>query len=378
MAAINTALTALFPGLHAPIVLAPMAGAAGGRLAATVSRAGGLGFLAAGYLDRAAIEAEMREANSVLGGADAPLGVNLLTWKLTQNNNGVLPSADTSSDTSPSKALDTIDCILEHKPQAIWLAFGEQLDMREWCAYVQRRASQLGVQPLLFVTANTEKEAQLAVEEWGADVLVVQGIEAGGHGLGAAPPLATLVRAVASALPQWKPNNSRHAKPPLLGAGGIADGAGVAATLALGADGAVVGTRFILTPESLYKDEQKQLLLGVSAQDTVRSYAFDDARGTLGWPAGIDGRGLRGPLVTAYDSACATHGAAPGTLVPGIEERQQRYRDAAAAGDTSSLVTWAGAGVGLATSIDPAAEVLATLIREAVAALRQAAQSLAP
>ena len=102
MAAINTALTALLPGLRAPIVLAPLAGASGGRLAASVSRAGGLGFLAAGYLDRAAIEAEMREAKAVLGGANAPLGINLLTWKLTQNNNGVLPSADPSADSSPS------------------------------------------------------------------------------------------------------------------------------------------------------------------------------------------------------------------------------------------------------------------------------------
>ena len=89
--------------------------------------------------------------------------------------------------------------------------------------------------------------------------------------------------------------------PLVLAAGGMATGAHVAAVLALGASGAVLGTRFLLTPESLYTDTQKKALADADSRSTTRTMAFDYARGTIGWPDGIDGRGLRNrPLDLRY------------------------------------------------------------------------------
>jgi nitronate monooxygenase len=84
--------------------------------------------------------------------------------------------------------------------------------------------------------------------------------------------------------------------PPLLAAGGLADGNHTASVLALGAAGAVFGTRFLLSDESLYTTVQKTTLLNAIGDSTIRTVAFDQARGTLGWPEGIDGRALRNSM----------------------------------------------------------------------------------
>jgi len=80
--------------------------------------------------------------------------------------------------------------------------------------------------------------------------------------------------------------------PAVIGAGGLATGGHVAELLGLGAAGAVLGTRFLLTPESLYSDAHKQALVAAVSSSSVRSMAFDQVRGTLGWPSGVNGRGL--------------------------------------------------------------------------------------
>ena len=81
--------------------------------------------------------------------------------------------------------------------------------------------------------------------------------------------------------------------PPLLAAGGISSGSQIASLLTLGASGVVLGTLFLLSPESLYSNAQRQALLDAESSQSVRTMAFDHARNTLGWPEGIDGRGLR-------------------------------------------------------------------------------------
>jgi nitronate monooxygenase len=78
-----------------------------------------------------------------------------------------------------------------------------------------------------------------------------------------------------------------------VGAGGLATGAQIAALLDLGASGAVLGTRFLLSPESLYSDRQRQALIDAQSSESVRTMAFDYARNTLSWPKDVDGRGLR-------------------------------------------------------------------------------------
>jgi nitronate monooxygenase len=133
--------------------------------------------------------------------------------------------------------------------------------------------------------------------------------------------------------------NSPTNGPPLLAAGGLSHGAHVASLLTLGAAGAVLGTRFLLTPESHYTDAQKQALLAANSSSTVRTLAFDRARGTLEWPSGIDGRALFNDTVKDDDNGVS------------IEEVRSKFKAGVAKGDAQRMLVWAGTGVGLMTDI---------------------------
>ena len=124
----------------------------------------------------------------------------------------------------------------------------------------------------------------------------------------------------------------------------MANGTQVAAYLALGAAGAVLGTRFLLTPESPYTDAQKAALLAARSAGpgaTVRTLALDYAGDTAYWPALIDGRGLRNGIVDDIEA-----GVDHATV-------QARCREATKAGDQSYMVVWAGQGVALMNEIKP-------------------------
>lgn len=99
------------------------------------------------------------------------------------------------------------------------------------------------------------------------------------------------------------------------------------AALALGASGAVIGTQLLLTPESLYSDAQKDLLRRSTGEDTVRSMRFDEARGTLGWGHGVDGRGIASETSKSQASA---------------DELRKVYDEAAKTGDVKTIITWSG------------------------------------
>ncbi|KAI0349638.1 NPD-domain-containing protein [Trametes cingulata] len=161
------------------------------------------------------------------------------------------------------------------------------------------------------------------------------GNESGGHGRPTAPSTMVLLSEVLAAL-------SQDNAPPVLAAGGIANGAQIAAYLTAGASGAVLGTRFLLTPESPYSSAQKAILQAAKSKDTVRSLAFDLARGTNHWPEGIDGRGVRNKIVEDIDA--------------GVEQQtvQERFRRAAEVGDPNYLLVWSGQGITLIDEIQPA------------------------
>jgi nitronate monooxygenase len=111
------------------------------------------------------------------------------------------------------------------------------------------------------------------------------GVEAGGHGASSGSPVLSLVSSILSVVPETGP--------PILAAGGMVNGGHLAALLTLGASGAVFGTRFLLSPESLYTDVQRQALLAASPSASVRTKAFDVVCNWMGWPPGVDGRALR-------------------------------------------------------------------------------------
>ena len=347
-----------------------MAGAAGAELASAITRGGGLGFVGAGYWDAAKLATEWSVVKERLGSAPPrqrhPAGIGLLAWNLTKKHGSCDPRAPTASP-----AIELIDEALRARPSAIMVAFGVPREMVTWCRFLRERDLQVSgcdSPVMLLVMVNSLEEARAAVKDIGADVLVVQGHEAGGHGHANAPPRDVLLSTVLDNIASW---NARS--PPVVSAGGISDGRAIAAQLTLGADGVLVGTRFLLTPEATYSSAQKEKLLRAVGTDTVRSLAFDDARGTLDWPDGIDGRGLRSSTVDEYDAA-AQGLERP---VPGQPERHARYVQALQAGDTEREVTWSGVGIGQVRTIQPAAEAVQHLHTTTVHALKRVSSYLA-
>ena len=152
----------------------------------------------------------------------------------------------------------------------------------------------------------------------------VPGNEAGGHGGNYAPPTYSLVSSVLASLPPGGP--------PVLAAGGVTNGAQIAGYLALGAGGAALGTRFLLTPESMYTGPQKAALLIADANSTVRTKAFDQARGKLEWPSWINGRGIRNKLVEDVESG------------KDISEVREKLAEAVQHGMSDYMVIFAGIG----------------------------------
>jgi len=233
-----------------------------------------------------------------------------------------------------------------------------------------READQDGERTLIFVQVNTTAEAIEAYKYWDIDVLVVQGNEGGGHGLGKAPPLITLLPSVVAAIQPL--SSSRSVPLPILGAGGIATGPQVAAILALGASGAVIGTRLTISPESLIPETKKRSLLDAArnfrADDnpTIRSSIFDDLMGvTSKWPEGITSRGLRMKAMLEDEASEMS-----------IEERRKRYEAEKGSGGTHEII-WSGTSLGLSTEAKSATEVIRELHDDAIGALTKVSNLLA-
>lgn len=312
---IVTQLTQAF-GLRHPIVLAPMGGAAGGRLAAAVSNAGGLGLVGGGYGER---EWMARELALARAGTQAKWGVGLITWSIGP---GIL------------------DLALAHRPDAVMLSFG---DPRPHARAIKAAGSALVCQ------VQGPDEARLA-QEAGADFIVAQGTEAGGHGgsrasLPLVPAIADLVAPI-----------------PVIAAGGIVDGRGVAAALMLGAQGVLMGTRFCASPEALGRDSAKARLVAAHAEETARTRVFDIVRG-YAWPAPYTGRALRNDFTARWNGR-------EDALAAALDVERVAYRSAVDDDDYATALVWAGEGVDLVTSIEPAAALVARIGADAEARLR--------
>ncbi|TFK39340.1 2-nitropropane dioxygenase [Crucibulum laeve] len=337
MPPIHTKLTELL-GIHTPIVGAPMAGASGGALAAQTTLGGGFGFIAAGYDTPENFRSQIHLARSLLNideGSRLPIGVGFLGWQLEKQN---------------SSAQELLNIVLNENIQAVWLAFGS--DLGRWTKYIHTYNEQVGQdhRVTIFVQISSVDEAVVAMNEWQADVIVAQGIEAGGHGASYALPLLTLVPSILSVTP--------IPGPLILAAGGLATGAHVASLLTLGAAGVVLGTRFLLSPESLYTDTQRRALIAANSESSVRTMAFDYARKTLGWPRGIDGRALKNATVDDYENGVD------------IEIIRSKFTEAVQNDDPSRMLIWAGSGVGLMHRIQPAKEIVQELHEQCVASLQ--------
>jgi nitronate monooxygenase len=313
--AIHTALTRLF-GIEHPIVLGPMGGVAGGRLAAAVSSAGGLGLVGGGYGDAEWLK---RELALVKGATDKPWGAGLITW---------------------SASRDLVDLILGFKPHAFMLSFG---DAGPYVDAIKRAGCKLILQ------IQTVAGAQ-AARALGADVIVAQGADGGGHGADRATlPLVPAVVDVAGDVP-------------VVAAGGIADGRGLAAVLMLGAQGALLGTRFYASREALGDDNAKQRLAAASGDNTRRTTVFDVVRG-YDWPRPFTGRALTNAFMTRW------HGR-EAALMERVADERAAFQRAADQADYETKMVWASEAVDLITTIDGAGEQVQRIAREAERLLR--------
>ena len=293
-----------------PVLLAPMDVISVGRLAAAVSHAGGLGLLGGGYCDSGWVEREWAQAGN------ARIGCGFITWAL-------------------AKRPEALDRALAHRPAAIMLSFG---DPAPFVPAIKAAGARLicGVQ-----TARQAREAADA----GADVIVAQGAEGGGHGMNES--LLTLLPQVADACPSV----------PVVAAGGIVDGRGLAAAMMLGAEGALMGTRFYASQESAGHPEAKRRIVAAEGGQTVRSLVFDLSRG-IAWPAPYMGRVLRNSHLERW----LGH---EDELAAKSEEIRRDYAAARDRGDFDVAGVIAGEGSALIQDIPPAGEIVERVIAEA-------------
>jgi nitronate monooxygenase len=316
--ALSTKFTELF-GVRHPIVQAPMGGSAGGALAAAVSRGGGLGMLGAADGSREWLD---HEAPIVASGTDRPWGIGFLTWAIDAN---------------------AVERALEYGPNAIMLSFG---DPRPFVGRIRRSEATLIIQ------VTDLDEARQAVD-LGADVIVAQGTEAGGHG----------ARRGRSTLPFVPVVVDLAAPLPVLAAGGIADGRGVAAALALGAAGALIGSRFQATVESLVDPAITKAIIEGHAEDTERSNVLDIARGAP-WPSRYPARTLGHPYLDRWRGR--------ENELAGDTQAKVDYQNDVARGAIPPLPVWAGEAVDLITDLPSAEDLVATLALQAEEALATA------
>jgi nitronate monooxygenase len=306
-------------GLRYPIVSAPMAFAAGGALAAAVTRAGGLGLIGGGYGDAGWLEEQFAAA------AGERVGVGFITWSLAR---------------SPS----LLTGVLRHRPAAVMLSFG---DPRPFAAEVRSAGA------LLICQCQDLSHVRDAIDA-GADIVVAQGAEAGGHG--ALRGTLSLVPEVADHLADQSPDTL------LLAAGGIADGRGLAAALVLGADGVLMGTRLWASSEALVKEGHHRAILDTPGDGTLRTRIPDIVRG-LPWPPGFTARIRRNAFTERWRGREDELQAAAATEGP-------RYKQAFDAGDPEQTAVWFGEAAGLIQAIEPAAVILERTANQANDCLR--------
>ena len=320
---LRTRLTERF-GLEHPIISAPMGMVAGGRLAAAVSNAGGLGLIGGGYGDAGWLDTAFSDAGN------AKVGCGFITWSL-------------------AKRPELLDRVLEHAPSALMLSFGSPLPFAPAIA---------AANVPLICQVQTLAHAREAIDA-GATVIVAQGGEAGGHAGHRAT--LTLVPEIADLLAQSAPDII------LVAAGGIADGRGLAAALMLGAEGVLIGSRFLLSTETLEPPGFQQAILSASGDDTVKTHLVDIVR-NYDWPEGWSGRALKTNFIDRW------HGRDADLADPSTNRAENaRFWEAFRTGDAANAGVFAGEASGLIHAVMPAGDIVAEIARDAEQLLKGAA-----
>lgn len=343
----NTRLTKLLSVEH-PVIQAGMAGGATTpELVAAVSGSGGLGTLGAAYMTPDAIREAIREIRSL---TERPFAVNLFVPEAFdpslydpgeinaplaryREELGIEASGEVSSYTQPYE--DQLAVVQEEKVPVFSFTFGVPEEAR--IAALKEAGT------VLIGTATTVREG-LVLEERGVDAVVGQGSEAGGHRGTFIGDFESALIGTIALVPQLADSLST----PVIAAGGIMDGRGLAAALMLGAEGVQMGTAFLPCPESGIHPKYKEAVLKAASEDTALTRAFS------GKPA----RGIRNRFLSEMS----------GEEVPEYPIQNAYTRDiraAAAREDRIEFMSlWAGQAAGLGRAA-PAAEVVESTVREA-------------
>ncbi|KAL8779372.1 MAG: hypothetical protein Q9213_006977 [Squamulea squamosa] len=330
-----------YPWVEDPVIIsAPMRLISLAPLAVAVSRGGGLGFIGAGT-DVHNLEAHLREASRLLSenpisGSTPnilPMGVGFINW-----------GADLTL---------AVRLVEDYKPAAVW--FFAPYDNTDLVLPTEAMRKATRGKTKIWVQVGSVQDAVEVGEACRPDVIVAQGSDAGGHGLERGAGIITLLPEIVDAM---KNRGVRDIS--VVAAGGIVDGRGVAACLALGAEGVVMGTRFLASAEAQIARGYQNAILSASdgGLSTVRSKVYDTLRGTTGWPERIGGRGIINQSYLDAKDGRVT------------QENIEAYAEALEKGDAGwgkngRLTTYAGTGVGLIDRVQPAADIIKDVRRHA-------------
>lgn len=302
----NTLLSHLL-NIKYPIISAPMANISGGLLATEVTKAGGLGLIGGGYGHQEWLEEELDKVN------DNEFGVGFITWRLAENP-------------------QLLDLTLAKKPKAIMLSFG---DIKPFVEPIKAAGIPLICQVQTVLQARECKQL-------GADIIVAQGSEAGGHGANRGG--MALIPAVVDAVSPL----------PVIAAGGICDARGIAAAMMLGASGVLMGTRFFASHESLASAAAKKRLLEATGDNTLRTDVFDFARG-YHWPQPYSARALKNQFTERW------HGI-DNRAAKITADVQQNYQKALSSNNFEEAALFVGEGVDLIGEIMSAKDIINQLV----------------
>ena len=325
-----------------------MGGYAFSALAAEVSKAGGLGFVST-IADMGQADRELSNARDLLHAIDAPanvlpVGIGFLLF--------IAPLDEAAA------------VIRKHRPAAAWLFAAKSLDdYATWTRAIRAASPATRV----WIQTGSVGAALRVAAACAPDVLVVQGADAGGHGAERSAGVIALLPEARDAL-----EAGGFGGVALVAAGGIADGRGVAAALVLGAQGVVMGTRFLAAAETPVPPGYRRRVLEASdgARSTVRDKIFDQLRGKNIWPVEYDGRALVNDSYVDFKNGMA------------LEEIQKLYAEAEQESEKgfgngdgkARAAMWAGAGVGLVNKVQPAGEIVKEIRAAAKKALSAGAK----
>ena len=302
-------------GIDHPILLAPMGVMAGGKLAAAVSDAGGLGIIGGGYGDAAWLEAQFAAAGA------SRVGCGFITWSMARE-----------------PAL--LDQVLARKPAVLMLSFGE----------LAPHAARIKAQGIPLVCQVQGMKYLREAVDAGADIIVAEGCEAGGHS--GYRGTFTLVPEAADYLAKHSPETI------LVAAGGVGDGRGLAAALMLGADGVLAGTRFVASRESEAPEGFRRAIIRADGDATVKSTSVDVVRRRY-WPnPEFVIRVLKNGFVAKW------HGRER-EMEQAIDIEHDRFWSAFKAGDAENSGVLMGEVSGIIHDAPPAAQIVADMVAQA-------------